>query len=219
MRRRRVGILISGRGSNMEALIRAAKAKDYPAEVTTVISNRPDAAGLKTAQTHGIETMCIDHKTCAGREAFEAKLEEQLLSRGVDLIACAGFMRIFSEAFATRWQDRMVNIHPSLLPSYPGLDTHARALADGVRLHGCTVHFVSSAVDAGPIIAQSALTVLPADTADSLARRVLKLEHELYPLALGWVAAREVWLKGGRVAYSFAVKDQTRLLAPMRSAE
>jgi phosphoribosylglycinamide formyltransferase-1 len=219
MRRRRVGILISGRGSNMEALIRAAKAKDYPAEVTTVISNRPDAAGLKTAQTHGIETMCIDHKTCAGREAFEAKLEEQLLSRGVDLIACAGFMRIFSEAFATRWQGRMVNIHPSLLPSYPGLDTHACALADGVRLHGCTVHFVSSAVDAGPIIAQSALTVLPADTADSLARRVLKLEHELYPLALEWVAAGEVSLKGGRVAYSFAVKDQTRLLAPKRSAE
>ena len=219
MRRRRVGILISGRGSNMEALIRAAKAKDYPAEVATVISNRPDAVGLKRAQAHGIEALCIDHKTCAGREAFEAKLEDQLLSRGVDLVACAGFMRIFSDAFATRWRGRIVNIHPSLLPSYRGLDTHARALADGVKLHGCTVHFVSGPVDAGPIIAQSALTVLPADTADTLARRVLTLEHELYPMVLGWLAAGEVSLKDGLVAYDFAVKDQTRLLAPMRSAE
>ncbi|MGH6875071.1 MAG: phosphoribosylglycinamide formyltransferase, partial [Aestuariivirgaceae bacterium] len=189
MRRRRVGILISGRGSNMEALIRAAEAKDYPAEIATVISNRPDAAGLKTAQSHGIEASCIDHKTCAGREAFEAKLEEQLLSKGVELIACAGFMRILSEAVVMRWPGRMINIHPSLLPSYPGLDTHARALADGVKLHGCTVHFVSGAVDAGPIIAQSALPVLPGDTAEGLAQRVLRLEHELYPLVLGWLAA------------------------------
>jgi phosphoribosylglycinamide formyltransferase-1 len=217
--RRRVGVLISGRGSNMEALIRAAKAKDYPAEIATVISNRPDAAGLKTAQSHGIEAMCIDHKMCAGGEAFEARLEEQLLSREVDLIACAGFMRILSEALAMRWRGRMINIHPSLLPSYPRLDTHARALADGARLHGCTVHFVTGAVDAGPIIAQSALAVLPEDTADGLAERVLRLEHELYPLVLGWLAADEVSLKDGRVSYSFAVKDQARLLAPMRSAE
>jgi phosphoribosylglycinamide formyltransferase 1 len=219
MRRRRVGVLISGRGSNMEALIRAAKVKDYPAEIATVISSRPDAAGLKTAQSHGIEAMCIDHKMCAGREAFEARLEEQLLLREVDLIACAGFMRILSEALAMRWRGRMINIHPSLLPSYPRLDTHARALADGAKLHGCTVHFVIGAVDAGPIIAQSALAVLPEDTADGLAQRVLRLEHELYPLVLGWLAAGEVSLKDGRVNYSFAVKDQARLLAPMRSAE
>jgi phosphoribosylglycinamide formyltransferase 1 len=219
MRRGRVGILISGRGSNMEALIHAAAAKDYPAEVATVISNRPDAVGLKRAQALGIEALCIDHKTCAGREAFEGRLEEQLKLKDVDLIACAGFMRIFSEAFATRWQGRIVNIHPSLLPSYRGLDTHARALADGVKLHGCTVHFVSGAVDAGPIIAQSALAVLPEDNADELARRVLRLEHELYPMALGWLAAGEVSLKGGRVAYGFAVKDQARLVAPMRSAD
>jgi phosphoribosylglycinamide formyltransferase-1 len=219
MRRRRVGILISGRGSNMEALIRAAAEKDYPAEVAIVISNRPHAAGLETAQAQGIEALCIDHKTCAGREAFETKLEERLKSKGVDLIACAGFMLIFSDAFATRWHGRMVNIHPSLLPSYRGLDTHARALADGVKLHGCTVHFVSGAVDAGPIIAQSALPVLPEDTADELARRVLRLEHELYPMVLAWLAAGEVSLKDGRVVYGFAAKDQMRLLAPMRSAE
>jgi phosphoribosylglycinamide formyltransferase-1 len=219
MRRRRVGILISGRGSNMEALIRAAADQDYPAEIATVISNRPHAAGLKTAQARGIDAVCIDHKTCAGREAFEARLEEQLKSKGVDLIACAGFMRIFSDAFVMRRQGRMVNIHPSLLPSYPGLDTHARALADGAKLHGCTVHFVSSAVDAGPIIAQSALPVLPDDTADELARRVLRLEHELYPMVLAWLAAGEVSLKDGRVVYRFAVKDQARLLAPMPSVE
>jgi phosphoribosylglycinamide formyltransferase 1 len=219
MRRQRVGILISGRGSNMDALIRAAADKDYPAEVATVISNRPHAAGLKRAQSQGIDALCIDHKTCSGREAFEAKLEEQLKSKGVDIIACAGFMRIFSDAFATRWQGRIVNIHPSLLPSYPGLETHARALADGVALHGCTVHFVSGAVDAGPIIAQSALPVLPDDTADELARRVLRLEHELYPMVLAWLAAGEISLENGRVAYGFAVKDQARLLAPMRSAE
>jgi phosphoribosylglycinamide formyltransferase-1 len=217
MSRKRVGILISGRGSNMEALVRAARAKDYPAEVATVISSRPDAAGLKAAQSHGVEAMCIDHKTYAGRDAFEAKLEEQLRAKGVDLVACAGFMRIFSAAFAMRWQGRMINIHPSLLPSYPGLDTHVRALADGVRLHGCTVHFVSGAVDAGPIIAQSALPVMPEDTAGDLARRVLRLEHELYPLVLGWLAAGEVSLKDGRVAYGFAVRDQARLLAPTRS--
>jgi len=219
MRRRRVSILISGGGSNMDALIRAAADKDYPAEVATVISNRPQAAGLERAQAQGIDARCIDHKTCAGREAFEARLEEQLKSKGVDLIACAGFMRIFSDGFATRWQGRMVNIHPSLLPSYPGLDTHARALADGVKLHGCTVHFVSGAVDAGPIIAQSVLTVLPDDTEDELARRVLRLEHELYPMVLAWLAAGEVSLKEGRVVYGFAVKDQARLVAPVRSAE
>jgi phosphoribosylglycinamide formyltransferase-1 len=219
MRRRRVGILISGRGSNMEALIHAAAATDYPAEVAIVISSRPDAAGLKRAQALGIDALCIDHKTCAGREAFESRLEEQLKLKDADLIACAGFMRIFSEAFAARWQGRMVNIHPSLLPSYRGLDTHARALADGVKLHGCTVHFVSGAVDAGPIIAQSALTVLPGDNADELARRVLRLEHELYPMALGWLAAGKVSLNEGRVAYGFAVKDQARLVAPMRSAD
>jgi len=219
MRRQRVGVLISGRGSNMEALIRAAAEKDYPAEVATVISDRPDAAGLETAQAQGVEAMCIDPKACAGREAFEASLQEQLQSKGVELIACAGFMRIFSDGFAMRWHGRMVNIHPSLLPSYRGLDTHARALADGVKLHGCTVHFVSGAVDAGPIIAQSALPVLPEDTADELARRVLRLEHELYPMVLSWLASGAVSLKDGRVAYRFAVKDQTRLLSPMSSAE
>lgn len=219
MSRRRVGVLISGRGSNMEALIRAAEATDYPAEIVTVISNRPDAAGLKTAQSHGIEAACIDDKSCGGREAFEAKLEEQLLSKDVDLIACAGFMRILSEALAMRWHGRMINIDPSLLPSYRGLDTDARALAGGAKLHGCTVHFVSGAVDAGPIIAQSALPVLPEDTPEGLAQRVLRLEHELYPLVLGWLAAGEVSLKDGRVAYGFAVKDQARLLVPMRSAE
>jgi phosphoribosylglycinamide formyltransferase-1 len=219
MKRRRVGILISGRGSNMEALIRAARADDYPAQIAIVVSNRPDAPGLAAAAALGANTLCIDHGIFTSKEAFEATLEKQLVSNDVELIACAGFMRIFSAGFVSRWQGRIINIHPSLLPSYPGLDTHARVIADGVRIHGCTVHFMTAAVDAGPIIAQSALSVLPGDTAEALAQRVLRLEHELYALVLRWLAAGDVELKDGRVAYGFAAGDAARLLSPLRLAD
>jgi formyltetrahydrofolate-dependent phosphoribosylglycinamide formyltransferase len=219
MKRRRVGILISGRGSNMEALIRATRADDYPAQIAVVISNRPDALGLAAATALGANTFCIDHETFTSKDAFEAVLENRLVSSGVELIACAGFMRIFSAGFVDRWQGRIINIHPSLLPSYPGLDTHARVIADGVRIHGCTVHFMTAAVDAGPIIAQSALPVLPEETAEALAQRVLRLEHELYPLVLRWLAAGDVALKDGRVVYRFAIGNAARLLSPLRLAD
>jgi phosphoribosylglycinamide formyltransferase-1 len=198
--KKRVGILISGRGSNMEALIAAARAPDYPAEIVVVVSNRPDAAGLKTAEAAGIPTQMIDHKTCASREAFESELDAALLMFGVELVACAGFMRLMTPLFVTRWQDRMINIHPSLLPAFKGLDTHARALAAGVKVAGCTVHVVRPEVDEGPIIAQAAVPVLDGDTPETLAARVLDAEHRLYPHALALYASGEVKVDGSRTA-------------------
>ncbi|MFV0367325.1 MAG: phosphoribosylglycinamide formyltransferase, partial [Hyphomicrobiaceae bacterium] len=153
--KKRVGILISGRGSNMASLIDAARAPDYPAEIVTVISNRPSAGGLAIARDAGLPTVVIDHKDFATRMAFEAKLHQALLDAGVELICSAGFMRMLTGGFVDRWRNRQLNIHPSLLPAYPGLDTHARALRDGVRIHGCTVHFVRLEMDTGPIIAQA----------------------------------------------------------------
>ena len=175
--KKRVAILISGRGSNMATLIKAAQAPGYPAEISLVISNRPDAAGLSFAQSAGIRTVTIDHKKHASREAFDAALHEKLIGESIELVACAGFMRIMTAAFVEKWRDRMINIHPSLLPSYKGLDTHARALADGVKIHGCSVHFVRHDVDAGPIIAQAAVAIGASDDADTLAARVLAVEH------------------------------------------
>ena len=194
----RVGILISGRGSNMQALVEAAAAPDYPAEIACVISNRPEAAGLAWAKARGIATAVVDHTKFPSREAFEAELGRALA--GVDLVACAGFMRLMTKGFVDSWRDRMINIHPSLLPAFPGLDTHARALAAGVRIHGCTVHFVRTEVDAGPIIAQAAVPVLSGDTTEALAARVLAAEHRLYPMALALVAGGAVSLTAdGRV--------------------
>lgn len=188
----RVGILISGRGSNMMSLIEAAQAPDYPAEIVTVISNRPSAGGLAKAREAGIPTVAIDHKDFATRMAFEAKLHQALLDAGVELICNAGFMRMLTGGFVDRWRNRQLNIHPSLLPSFPGLDTHARALREGVRIHGCTVHFVRLEMDTGPIVAQAAVAVLPGDTPDALAARVLEAEHRLYPHALRLVASGAV---------------------------
>lgn len=190
--KKRVGILISGRGSNMASLIDAARAPDYPAEIVTVISNRPSAGGLAIARDAGLPTVVIDHKDFATRMAFEAKLHQALLDAGVELICSAGFMRMLTGGFVDRWRNRQLNIHPSLLPAYPGLDTHARALRDGVRIHGCTVHFVRLEMDTGPIIAQAGVAVLPGDTPEILAARVLEAEHRLYPHALRLVASGAV---------------------------
>lgn len=185
MRRLKLAILISGRGSNMEALVRAARAPDYPAEAVLVLSNRPEAAGLMFAEAAGIPALAIDHKTYGkDREAFERDLDAALRAAGVEIIALAGFMRVLTNWFVTRWEGRMVNIHPSLLPKYKGLDTHQRAIDAGDTEAGCTVHWVSAGVDEGEIIAQARVPILPGDTADTLAARTLPAEHKLYPEAL-----------------------------------
>lgn len=186
--RKRVAALISGRGSNMGALIAAAQAADYPAEIALVLANRPDAAGLATAAAAGIATVVVDHKAHGSKPAFEAAMQAELVAHRIDLVCLAGFMRLLSADFVARWEGRMLNIHPSLLPAFKGLDTHARALAAGARMHGCSVHFVTAGMDEGPILAQAALTVAPGETAEALAARVLRLEHALYPLALRWLA-------------------------------
>ena len=188
MKKKRVGVLISGRGSNMMALIDAARAADYPAEIVCVVSNRPDAGGIETARKAGIATQVINHRDFATREAFDAALNDYLQSQKLDLVACAGFMRIMSPVLITPWEGRMINIHPSLLPLYKGLHTHERAIADGQKEAGCTVHFVTAALDDGPIIAQARVPILVGDTLDSLAARILIEEHKLYPEALRLVA-------------------------------
>lgn len=190
--RKRVGILISGRGSNMRALVEAARAPDCPAEIVTVVSNRPDAAGLGAAREAGIATACVDHTRFEGREPFERALHAALMEARVELICNAGFMRILTASFVERWRDRHLNIHPSLLPAFKGLNTHRRALEAGVTITGCTVHFVRTEMDSGPIIAQAAVPVLAGDTDGSLAARVLAAEHEIYPLALRLVASGAV---------------------------
>jgi phosphoribosylglycinamide formyltransferase-1 len=192
MPRKRTAVLISGRGSNMQALIAAAKDEAYPAEIVLVLSNRPDAAGLATAQADGITTEIVDHRAFGkDREAFERAVQERLEQHHIDLVCLAGFMRLLTPWLVDRWQGRMLNIHPALLPAFKGLDTHARALAAGVATHGATVHFVVPDMDAGPIIVQGEVPVLPGDTADALAARVITVEHRIYPLALRLVAAGE----------------------------
>lgn len=213
--KKRVGIFISGRGSNMAALIAAAKAPDYPARIMVVISNRADAKGLDYARDNGIATAVVDHKAHMSRDAFDAALERALADHSVELVACAGFMRIMTGGFVERWRDRMINIHPSLLPNYKGLHTHERALADGVKIHGCTVHFTRHDVDSGPIIMQAAVPVLAGDTPDSLAARVLKAEHVIYPKALALVAAGHVRVEGEKVVSNVPEQEQAPLIAPL----
>lgn len=187
--KKRVAILISGRGSNMTALIEAAKAKDYPAEIALVVSNRPDAAGLDRARSCGIPTAVIDHTTFGGdRETFEQALDRELREQRIDLVCLAGFMRLLTPWFVNRWSGRMLNIHPSLLPQFKGLYTHRRALEAGVKRHGATVHFVVPEMDAGPIVIQDSVAVHENDTEETLAARVLELEHQIYPRALRAVA-------------------------------
>ncbi|MFT0892619.1 phosphoribosylglycinamide formyltransferase [Pseudochelatococcus sp. G4_1912] len=199
-RRVRTAVLISGRGSNMSALLAAAAGEDFPANIVLVATNRPDARGITTAQEAGIATEIVDHKPFGrDREAFEQTLDARLRAHGIELICLAGFMRILTPWFVERWLGKLINIHPSLLPSFPGTDTHARALEAGVRLHGCTVHFVEPEVDAGPIIAQAAVPVLSGDTPDILSQRILVQEHLLYPRALALVAGGAVRMEGRRV--------------------
>jgi phosphoribosylglycinamide formyltransferase-1 len=187
--KKRVAVLISGRGSNMTALIEAAKAKDYPAEIVLVVSNRPDALGLSRAQQAGIATALIDHKAFGkDRGAFERALDTELRGKQIEIICLAGFMRLLTPWFVDRWSGRMINIHPALLPQFKGLDTHRRALESGVEEHGATVHFVSTGMDEGPVILQKSVPVLGSDTEASLAARVLAVEHQIYPQALRLVA-------------------------------
>jgi phosphoribosylglycinamide formyltransferase 1 len=187
--KKRVAILISGRGSNMTALIEAARADDFPAEIVLVVSNRPDAAGLDRARAFGIPTAVIDHVVFdRDRAAFEHALDQKLRDQAIDLVCLAGFMRLLTPWFVDRWSGRMLNIHPSLLPQFKGLDTHRRALEAGAERHGATVHFVVSEMDAGPIVVQDSVVVRADDTEQTLAARVLELEHQLYPRALRAVA-------------------------------
>ena len=214
MQRRRVGILISGRGSNMQALVKAMKQPGFPAEPVVVIANRPEAEGLAWAQGQGIPTVAIDHKQYANRMAFEARLHQALLDAQVDLICNAGFMRMLTGGFVDRWRDKQLNIHPSLLPAFPGLDTHQRVLDQGCLITGCTVHFIRMEMDSGPIVAQAAVPVMPNDTADTLAARVLEAEHRLYPLALQLVASGTVTINGEHVVMSPPVGKVPTLLWP-----
>jgi len=198
MARRKVGVLVSGRGSNLQALIDATRDPAYPAEIVLVISNLPDVFALERAETAGIATLVIPHKQFPSREAFDAEMDRALRDAGVEIVCLAGFMRLLSAGFAEGWRGRMINIHPALLPSFKGLDTHARALAAGVKLHGCTVHLVTPDLDAGPILVQAAVPVLAADDEASLAARVLEQEHRIYPLALKLLAEGRVRLDGDR---------------------
>ena len=184
-------MLVSGRGSNMRALVEAARVPAYPAEIVLVLSNRPNAAGISYARDAGIATAVIDHKIHADREDFERTMQVMLELHRIDLICLAGFMRLLSPWFVGQWAGHMINIHPALLPAYKGLNTHARALAEGANVHGCTVHYVVPEMDAGPVIMQAAVPVLSGDTADTLAARVLVEEHRIYPMALALVARGE----------------------------
>ena len=215
-RRQKVGVLISGRGSNMLSLIRAAQAPDYPAEIALVLSNRPDAGGLERAASFGIATAVVDHKPFGrDREAFEKAVDAELQAAGIELVALAGFMRLLSPWLVERWAGRMLNIHPALLPSFKGLDTHERALETGVKLHGATVHFVSSEMDAGPIIMQGAVPVLDGDTPETLGARVLEVEHRIYPEALALIASGTARLDGNRVVLTNTAREATgHLIAP-----
>ena len=199
MSRKRVAVLISGRGSNMAALIEAAKDKSYPAEIVLVVSNVPDAGGLAVAQAAGVLTHMIDHKLFGkDRAAFERALQDALLKHRVDIVCLAGFMRLLSADFVNRWQGRLINIHPALLPAFKGLDTHKRALEAGAKVHGATVHFVVAEMDSGPIIAQGAVAVRDGDSEATLSARVLAVEHRIYPLALKLVAEDRVRVVDGR---------------------
>lgn len=215
MTRKRVAVLISGRGSNMAALIDAAQEPSYPAEIALVMSNVADAAGLAHAREAGITTAVVEHRPFGkDRTAFEAALQDVLDRNGIVLICLAGFMRLFTAAFVERWQGRMLNIHPSLLPSFPGLDPHGQALRAGVRISGATVHFVIPETDAGPIIAQGAIAVHDGDTAETLAARVLTVEHRLYPLALRLLAEDRITVVEGRCRIAGALAPPEALLVP-----
>lgn len=203
----RAVVLLSGRGSNFKALLEAG----LPVAFTAVISNRPGAPGLEYARERGIPAIALDHNEFKSREAFDDKLIEEIDKAGADLVILAGYMRILTKAFVERYQGRLINIHPSLLPAFPGLRTHEAALAEGVKIHGCTVHFVTPELDHGPIIIQAAVPVLPGDTAGTLAARVLVQEHTIYPLAVKWFAEGRLVISDGVVNVTGAGQSQSVL--------
>ena len=215
MSRKRVAVLISGRGSNMAALIEAAKAKDYPAEIVLVVSNRPEAGGLLVARTAGIATETVDHTKFSGdRNRFEHEIQSLLEKYRIEIICLAGFMRLLTANFLERWQWRILNIHPALLPDFKGLDTHKRVIDAGVKIHGATVHFVVPELDSGPVIAQGAINVRPGDSEEALAVRVLKVEHRIYPLALKLVAEGRVQIKNNHTLIDGVPVPNVADLAP-----
>jgi phosphoribosylglycinamide formyltransferase 1 len=196
---KKIVILISGRGSNMQAIVRAAQAEQWPADIAAVVSNKADAAGLAFAAEHGIPTAVVPNKEYPTRDAFDTALRETIDRYSPDLVVLAGFMRILTPAFVDHYAGRLLNIHPSLLPSFTGLDTHQRALDAGVKLHGATVHFVTAELDHGPIVAQAAVTVRDDDTEDTLSARVLEQEHIIYPRAVRWFVEGKLTIDGNRV--------------------
>lgn len=213
--RKRAAVLVSGRGANMTALIAAAKRADYPAEIALVLSNRPDAAALGRARDSGVATAVVDHTSYSkDREAFERAVQAVLENHRIEFLCLAGFMRLLTPWLVTRWTGRMLNIHPALLPAFRGLNTHERALAAGVKIHGATVHFVVPEVDSGPIVAQAAVPVLDDDTPETLAERVLRVELRLYPLALALVAGDKVRINGDRTHGDAAIAPAARLIVP-----
>jgi len=206
---KRIVVLLSGRGSNMEAIVRACAAERWPAQVAAVIANRADAAGLAFARDHGIATAVVDHKAYATRDTFDAELARAIDGFAPDVVVLAGFMRILGDAFVARYAGRLVNVHPSLLPAFPGLHTHRRAIEAGCKLAGASVHFVTPQLDFGPIIAQAVVPVLPGDTEATLAARVLEREHVLYPRAVGWLVRDELLIDNGVVRH---VRGEAQLL-------
>ncbi len=218
--RKKIAILISGRGSNMVSLLKLRNEPDFAGDFVLVLSNKADAGGLASAQQAGIKTAVIDHKGYADRAAFDRAMNDLLKAHNIELVVLAGFMRILSDWFVGEWQGKLINIHPSLLPLFRGTDTHRRALEEGVRVHGCTVHFVVPELDAGPIIAQGVVPVLPSDDEDALAARVLRQEHILYGRAVKMLCAGDVSLEGGRTIYRQGAdwKNETALLSPENRA-
>lgn len=211
---KRIVVLISGRGSNLRALIEAP----LPARIIAVVSNNATAAGLDLARQHGIETLVVDHRKFSDRASFDRALADKVEYFSPDLIVLAGFMRILTEAFVSRFPERIFNIHPSLLPAFTGVNTHQRAIDEGVKLHGCTVHFVTTELDHGPIVVQAAVPVLPADTATTLAERVLEQEHRIYPMAVRWFASGKLELRDGRVHIADTPRYPMPVISPADNA-
>ncbi len=215
MAKLRLAVMISGSGTNLQALIDACADPDYPAEIQVVISNRPDAGGLLRASKAGIKAVVIDHKKFEDRESFEDALHVCLKDHQTQLVCLAGFMRILNAEFVNRWRDRMINIHPSLLPSYKGLNTHARAIEDGVRFSGCTIHYVRPEMDNGPILMQAVIPIAPDETPESLATKTLTYEHQMYPAAVKLIADGNVRISAGKVVFKDTELGETGLISPL----
>ncbi len=215
MRQLKLGVMISGSGTNLQALIDACSQSDYPAQISVVIANRPNAKGLKRAKEAGIDAVCIDHTGYDDRASFEDAIHDCLKEHEVELVCLAGFMRILNAEFVNRWKDRMINIHPSLLPSYKGLHTHARAIEDGVRFGGCTIHFVRPEMDNGPILMQTVVPIAAGETEESLAAKILFYEHQMYPAAVRLIAEGKVRVSGNKVVYSDTDLGTKGMISPL----